>query len=171
MIQETNVTEDVLNFDQNAKPKLPSGLNVLTILTIIGCSVFGLLTLFTPMINKLLLSFMDKATESGRELSAKELADIEKGKAAIELSQQNIIPLMSVGLVGIILCFVGALWMRKLKKDGYWMYVAGEIAPLIAGLFIMGTAQYTSIWSVIFAAGIPLLFVILYTMQRKYLVK
>jgi hypothetical protein len=51
------------------------------------------------------------------------------------------------------------------------MYVAGEIAPLIAGVIIMGTGQYTSIWSVILGVGIPVLFVILYTVQRKYLVK
>lgn len=169
MTQDT--TSDVLNFDQNAKPKLPSGLNVLTILTFIGCTVFGLVTLFLPMIYKFALSMMEKATSSGQELSSKQLADMEKSKAAMELAQQNMIPLMIIGLAGIILCFVGALWMRKLKKDGYWMYVAGELAPLIAGVFILGTSQYTSIWSVIFSAGVPLVFVILYTMQRKYLVK
>jgi hypothetical protein len=164
-------TPDVLNFDENAKPKLPTGLNVLSILTFIGCAVFGLITLLMPMINKFLLGIMDKATTSGRELSTKELADIEKGRAAIELSQHNMIPLITIGMIGIVLCFVGALWMRKLKKDGYWMYVAGEIAPLIAGVIIMGTGQYTSIWSVILGVGIPVLFVILYTVQRKYLVK
>jgi hypothetical protein len=164
-------TADVLNYDESGKPKLPSGLNVLTILTFIGCGVFGLLTLLMPMINKWMLGFMDKAVESGGELSAKELADIEKGRAAIELSQQNMIPLMAIGMIGIILCFVGALWMRKLKKDGYWMYVAGELAPVIGSVIIMGTGQYTSIWSIIIGAGVPVLFVILYTLQRKYLVR
>lgn len=81
------------------------------------------------------------------------------------------IPMMIVGLVCIILCLVGALWMRKLKKDGYWIYVAGELAPILAGLFIMGTAQYTSIWSVLFGVGIPATFVVLYTLQRKHLTK
>lgn len=171
MNQETLITEDVLNFDQNAKPKLPTGLNVLTILTFIGCAVFGIITLLMPMINKFLLGFMDKATNSGQDLSAKELAEIEKGRAAIELSQQNMIPLIVIGMIGILLCFIGALWMRKLKKDGYWMYIAGELTPLVAGVIIIGTSQYTSIWSVVFGAGIPILFVILYTMQRKYLIR
>ena len=119
-------TADVLNYDNNNKPKLPSGLNVLTILTFIGCAIFGLLTLLSPVINKFLLKMMDEATSSGRELSTKQLAEMEKGRAAIELAGQNMIPLMAIGMIGIILCFVGALWMRKLKKDGYWMYVAGE---------------------------------------------
>ncbi len=163
-------TADVLNYDNNNKPKLPSGLNVLTILTFIGCAIFGLLTLLSPVINKFLLKMMDEATSSGRELSTKQLAEMEKGRAAIELAGQNMIPLMAIGMIGIILCFVGALWMRKLKKDGYWMYVAGELAPVIAGFFLLGTAQYTGVFSIVIAVGLPLLFVILYTMQRKYLV-
>ena len=169
MTQET--TPDVLNFDENQKSKLPSGLNVLTILTFIGCVVFGILTLLTPVIYNFMTGFMDKAVNSGNELSDKQLADIEKGRAVMELSHQNMIPLMTIGMAGIILCFVGALWMRKYKKDGYWMYVAGEIIPVIASFLLLGTAQYTGVFSVIIGLGLPLLFVFLYTMQRKYLIK
>jgi hypothetical protein len=167
----SQTTTEHLDFatEQNKK-KLPTGLNVLTILTFIACGIFGLVTLFTPAILKFSLSMMEKAASSGAELSTKQLADMEKSKAAIELSKQHMIPMMIVGLVCITLCFVGALWMRKLKKDGYWIYVAGELAPILAGLVIMGIAQYTSIWSVLFGVGIPVVFVILYTLQRKHLV-
>ncbi len=162
-------TADILH---NEEPKkLPSGLNVLTILTFIGCAIFGLLTLCTPMINKFFLKMMDEAGKSGREISAKQMEDMEKGRAAIELTNQHMIPLITIGMAGIILCFVGALWMRKLKKDGYWIYVVGELAPILGMFFIMGTAQYTSIWSYIIGIGLPVLFVLLYTMQRKHLVK
>lgn len=169
MTQET--IPDVLPYDENAKPKLPSGLNVLTILTFIGCGIFSLFTLLSPVIYKFLLSMMDKAASSGKEFSEKELTDMEKGRAAIELMTNNMVPTMIIGMVGIILCFVGALWMRKFKKDGYWMYVAGELAPLIAGFLLFGTKQYTGVSSYIFGIGIPLVFVILYTTQRKYLTK
>ena len=113
---------------------------------------------------------MDKAASSGQDFTPKQQADMEKGRAAIELATQHMVPIMIMGLAGVTLCFVGALWMRKLKKDGYWLYVAGELAPLIASYFILGTSQYTSVWSVVFAVGIPSIFVILYTTQRKYLV-
>ena len=168
MTQET--TADILNFDENSKPKLPSGLNVLTILTFIGSAVFGLLTLLMPFLYKFLIGMMDKAVNSGKELSAKELAGMEKSRSLMELSQQNAIPLTIIGMAGIILCFVGALWMRKLKKDGYWMYVAGEIAPVLGSVFILGTAQYTGVSSILLGVGIPILFVVLYTLQRKHLV-
>jgi hypothetical protein len=146
-------------------------LNVLTILTFIGCSIFGLLTLCTPLLNKFLLSVMDKAANSGQDIPASKLAEMEKGRAALEMASQNMIPLMAIGMAGIILCFIGALWMRKFKKDGYWMYVAGELAPLLGSFFIMGTSQYTGIVSLLIGLGIPILFVVLYTTQKKYLTR
>ncbi len=60
--------------------------------------------------------------------------------------------------------------MRKLKKDGYWIYVSGELLPIIVSLILLGTAQFNGAFSIVIALGIPLAFVILYTMQRKYLV-
>ena len=154
----------------NEKPQLPSGLNVLTILTFIGCGVGLLFTLLTPTISKFFLGFMDKAKSSGNELSAKQLAEIEKGKAVLELTLANMVPLMIVGLLGIVLCLVGAIWMRKLKKDGFWIYVGGELLPVIGSFIILGTAQYTGVTSVVMGIGIPVVFVILYSMQRKFLV-
>ena len=170
-MEQQNATNDLLNEVDHDKAKLPSGLNVLTILTFIGSSIFGLFTLCMPVINRFLLEMIDKAKDSGKDISAKDLADMEKGRAAIVLAQQNLIPLMVIGLIGITLCFVGALWMRKLKKDGYWLYVTGELAPVIAGIIIMGTSQLEGVTGILLNIGIPLTFVILYTMQRKYLIR
>lgn len=162
-------TTDKLNFEADP-PRMSSTLNVLTILTFIWCGISALYTLAMPTINDFLLKTLDKAASSGKEFTAKELSDMERGRAAIELSNQNMIPLMVVGIVCIVLCFLGALWMRKLKKDGYWLYVTGELAPIIAGIIILGTSQLASIWGILIGIGIPVLFVILYTTQRKYLV-
>jgi hypothetical protein len=169
MNQDT--AKDLLNYDEQGQAKLPSGLNVLTILTFIGCSIFGLFTLFSPMLNKFLLGMIDKAASSGQELTTKQAEEMQKGRAALELASQNMIPLMAIGLAGIILCFIGALWMRKFKKDGYWMYVAGELAPVLGSFLIMGTAQFSGAMSMVAGIGIPVIFVILYTMQRKHLTK
>ena len=164
-------TKDLLEYDEQGKAKMPTGLNVLTILTFIGCGIFGLLTLLAPVIYKFSLNMMEKAKSSGQELSEKQVADMAKGKAAIELAMQNMIPTMIIGMAGIILCFVGALWMRKYKKDGYWMYVAGELAPIIASIVIVGTSQLEGFWGIAVGIVIPVTFVILYTLQRKYLTK
>ncbi|MBS1510455.1 MAG: DUF4064 domain-containing protein [Bacteroidetes bacterium] len=169
MSQET--TNDLLNQNDESSKKLSSGLNVLTILTFIGCAFWGILTLLTPVINKFLLGLIEKAQNSGQELPAKQAADLEKGKAALELASQNMIPLIVIGMVGIILSFVGALWMRKLKKEGYLIYIIGEITPIVGGIIIMGAVQFTGVFNIIIGIVIPVLFMVLYTLQRKYLVK
>lgn len=159
---------DQIELNEDGKPKLPSGLNVLTILTFIGCGIGLLFVLLTPVINKFFLEMMQKANTS--EMSAKQLGDMEKGKAVMELTMANLVPLMIIGIIGIVLCLVGAIWMRKRKKDGFWIYSGGELLPVIGNFIILGTAQFTGVMSVVFAIGIPVLFVILYAMQRKHLV-
>ncbi len=167
---DTNSTSNVLDFAEGERPTLPSGLKTLTILTFIGCGLGLLYTLAAPMLNKFFLSMMDKAASSGQEMTTKQLEDIQKGRAAIELIQNNMVPILAISLVAIILCFIGALWMRNLKKDGFWIYTAGEILPVIGNFILLGSAQFTGVMSVLIGVGIPLLFIILYAMQRKYLV-
>lgn len=168
-MNEFNNNADALDLNDFEAKKIPQSLNVLTILTYIGCAIFGLLTLLTPWFTKFFLGMMDKAAESGKELSAKELSDMEKGRHAMELTQAHMFPIIAVGLVGIILCFIGAFMMRKLKKDGFWIYVAGQVVPIIGNLAILGTAQFTGVTSYLVLL-IPIIFIILYARQRKYLV-
>lgn len=162
---------DRVELTEDGKPKLPTGINVLTILTFVGSGIGLLFVLLTPVINKFFMGFMEKAQTSGKDLTTKELAEIEKGKAVIELSQANLVPLMVIGLVSIALCIVGAIWMRQLKKDGFWIYTGGELLPVIGNFILMGTAQFTGVFSIVIGIGLPVLFVILYAFQRKYLVK
>lgn len=167
---DTTLAPATITPNPNGQPVLPSTLNVLTILTFIGCGIGILFVLLTPMINKFFLGFMDKAKSSGRELTVKELSDIEKTKSLMELSQANLVPLMAVGLVSMGLCLAGAIMMRKLKKDGFWIYTGGELLPLIANFIILGMAQFTGVVAVVLGIGLPVLFVLLYANQRKHLV-
>lgn len=165
---ETNftATETLSEF----QPKtLPSALNVLTILTFIGCALGAIFTLATPWIMKFSLNMMNKAVETGTDMTPKQAADMEASKKMIELTQSNMIPLLLIGAAGIILCFIGALMMRKLKKDGFWIYVSGQVLPIIGNLALMGMAQFTGVTSYLMFL-IPVVFIVLYAMQRKYLV-
>lgn len=148
---------------------LPGSLNVLTILTFIGCGLGAIFTLATPWIMKFSLGMMNKAAESGTDLTPKQVSDMETSRKAIELTQSNLIPLLLIGAAGLVLCFIGALMMRKLKKDGFWIYVAGQVLPIAGNLAIMGMAQFTGATSYIMFL-IPVVFIILYSRQRKYLV-
>ena len=113
---------------------------------------------------------MDKARTSGADLTAKQLEDMEKGKAVMELTAANMVPLMAIGLVSVALCVVGAIWMRKLKKDGLWIYMGGEVLPLIGNFILLGTDQFTGFFSIFIAIALPLLFIVLYIRQMKYLI-
>ena len=82
-MSDSNSSTSILELDKEGAAKLPTGLNVLTILTFIGCGLMLIWILCWPMLNKFALSVMGKAQSSGTELSAKQLEDMEKGIAAI----------------------------------------------------------------------------------------
>lgn len=152
-----------------AKNGIPKKINSLTILTFVGCGIFALLTLLTPLLLPFALKFMDKAFTSGSaDLSPTQLADLAKARDLIELQIANAIPLMIIMLVGIGLRFVGALQMRKLKKDGFLFYVAGHIIPLVGTTVIMGLSQLKEggYYVGVVIAG---LFIFLYSKERKLL--
>jgi hypothetical protein len=164
-----NNTNDVLKNEAFERDTLPQGLNILTILTIVWCSISGIITLLMPWFMKFMMNIMDKAAE-GKDLSAKKLEEMEKSRHAFEILQANLIPTLIIGIIGVALCFVGAIMMRKFKKDGFWIYVAGQVLPIIGSLALLGTSQFTGVTSYVFAA-IPFLFIYLYSRQLKYLTK
>ena len=167
---DTNFTTDSENLSEFQTQPLPRGLNVLTILTFIGCAIGAVFSMATPWLMKFSLNMINKAAETGTDLTPKQIADMEISKKVIELTQSNMVPLISIGILGIILCFIGAFMMRKLKKDGFWIYVGGQVLPIIGSLALLGMAQFTGATSYIMFL-IPVVFIILYSMQRKYLVK
>jgi len=149
--------------------KLPSLLNVLTILSIIGC-VFQF---FSMPISKWLMGFAMKALENQEavaKMSADDVEKMQKAKTVFELMEANSIPLWIVTLLGVGLCFYGVLQMRKLKKDGFYMYAIGEVIPLIGtGIIIGFSNQFNGTSSYIFGIGLPILFIGLYYSQLKYM--
>lgn len=161
---------DTLNHDEINGNELPKSLNILTILTFIGCGIGVIFTVLSPLFMDFSLKAIDKGAASGAELTQKQMADMEKSRHVIELTQSHLVPLLLVGSIGLILCFAGAVMMRKLKKDGFWIYVAGQVLPLAGNLAILGTAQFTGVSSY-FAFILPLVFIYLYSRQRKYLIK
>ena len=159
---------DVLS-DIPGTEKQYGGLKTLTVLTFIGSGIALLYIIFTPALLNWSLKMMDQAQSSGREMSASDLQKIADGRRAIELARANLVPLMIVGIVATIACIVGAMWMRKLKKDGFYIYLAGEILPIIAGFVLMGMNQYTGVFSMVIGLAIPIVFIILYSVNVKYL--
>lgn len=72
-----------------------------------------------------------------------------------------------VGIVGSLLCLVGALQMWKLKRTGYFIYVVGEIVPIIITGILMGSVFFKGYQ--IIGLILPIVFVVLYSINLKYL--
>jgi hypothetical protein len=167
-MSDVNQTNDYTQ-QTGQKKKLPGSLNVLTILTFIGCGIGLLWSLAAGPFMRWSLSMMQKAQEQGN-MTEKQLTDMEKGKIAIDKFLDNQWPLLTVGLVGILLCFYGALQMRKLKKEGFYIYILGQIIPLIGGTLLVGfSVQFSGVMAYVLGLGLPLLFIILYATNLKYM--
>jgi hypothetical protein len=165
---DTNQTHDFLA-RQGEPPELPAFLNVLTILTLIG-SCYELYTSLKSFFSgQKALEQLQQAQEKLENYPdwAKKMA----GPEVMEMTQksiQNKIPILVIGLVSIFLCVLGALQMRKLKKQGYVLWLLGELLPWVGIIIFIGSVFFKTFaaYFIIF----PVLFIILYTTQRKYLV-
>jgi hypothetical protein len=166
---DTNSTSDVLDFAKGEKPAIPSGLNVLTILTFIGCGI-GFLSSIWSYVNaekgyKDMVDAQSKLTEApawAKKMMGPEMVEIARK------SLENKLPILLLGLVATALCLYGALEMRKLKKQGFILYVVGELLPIVAGVLFIGTGMFSGF--ALIGIAIPIIFIILYLMQKKHLI-
>ena len=153
------------------KPKLTKTLNILTILTIIGSAIFLISVLLMPTCTGFSKKMMAKAAESGQQMSPKDMEKIREANAQLEIVEKNMIPYIAINVLGAGLCLFGAVMMRKLKKDGYWLYIAGQVLPWVGNILVLGVAYFTGqMMNTIFMLMITLLFIVLYTTQRKNLI-
>jgi hypothetical protein len=157
------------NFNPEAN-KLPSSLNTLTILTFIGS---GLQLIsggwqyinadkgYAKMQETISSPDFDKMPEFAKKMMSPQA--LENARLAAE----NKIPLLVLALLGGILGIVGALQMRKLKMQGYYVWLISEIVPLIGTAIFMGLSAFSGFAMI--GLIFPLLFIVLYTLQRKHL--
>ncbi|OIR00146.1 hypothetical protein GALL_177920 [mine drainage metagenome] len=155
--------------EPNAAPEYGS-LKTLTVLTFIG-SALGFIGGIYQFINaEKGVENMEKAMANPDTPEfAKKMMTPEALEAA-RIGAANKLPILILGLIGVVLCTVGAMQMRKLKQQGYYLWLIGEVIPIIGSLLFLGSAAFAGGFMTYIIYGIILLFIILYTMQRKYLI-
>jgi hypothetical protein len=157
------------NFKEEGKPKLPTFLNVLTILTFVW-SAYEIYTHIRNFTNGA-KSLADLQKAQGQMENAPAWAKKFAGPEMVELLQKSIdnrVPLIIINLIAVSLCVFGAIEMRKLKKQGYWLWLFGELLPYIGTAIFIGGAFFNSFLALFMI--FPIIFIILYTTQRKNLV-
>lgn len=77
-----------------------------------------------------------------------------------------------VAIIGAIGCSIGAYFMLKMKRFGFYIYVVSQILPLALGVVTMnslGGAGGFQFITLILSAIFPVGFIILYSLNYKYL--
>jgi hypothetical protein len=161
------------NMPSDIKPALPSGINVLTILTFIASGLsFCYYLWYIAGGAKKSLDGMEEMVNSSKFDSMpgflKKMYSPEM-IAQARTMYENRVGISLINILGIVLCVIGTIQMRKLRQQGYYLYVVGEIMPLIAMTVFVGVGWIGGMGG-IFATIFVVLFIILYTAQRKHLV-
>ena len=165
----TDTNSNVLEFAEGGKPVLPSGLNVLTILTFIGCGL-GFIGAFWTY-SQAEKSYKNLVDAQSKMSEAPAWAKSMMGPDMLEISRksmENKLPIMLLTIVGVALCLYGALEMRKLKKQGFILWLVGEVLPVVGGILFIGAGMFKGF--ALIGIAFPIIFILLYAVQRKYLV-
>jgi hypothetical protein len=150
--------------------RLPETLNVLTILTFIGCGLGYISAIYGFFSASNYQAQMDKIRDAQDKLGDGAMSKWMAGSMEmLQRTHDYRYIMLAVGLVFTTLCLVGALQMRKLRKSGFTIYAIGELTPILISVILLGFS-ITSAVSMGFGLVVALVFVILYANQRKYMV-
>jgi len=172
--QNVDQAKDLLNLEQKDMQKLPTMLNVLTILTYIGCAlgaIGALYSYFTISASYKLIEGISSGTAGTDPDNKLVQSMLSQSAQMIKKQYDNRTMIMILALAGIALCFYGAMQMRNLKKQGFLVYVIGELMPLLSFAIFVGFGGLFAGIGMIFTLLLAAVFIILYATQLKELVK
>lgn len=155
---------DLLDDKVQTESKRPVFLTVLCILTFVGAG-FGIIA---ALIGMLAFGTLEDSTAELNDLGG----PVDFGNA---YRWMKISYLLS--LAGSVLCLVGALFMWRLKKFGFFIYVPGQVLPLIGSfltvnsMFGGGILAGFGMITIVFSALFPLAFIIMYGLNLKYMTR
>jgi hypothetical protein len=157
------------------QPRMTPLLKVISILSIVASSfqfLSAVYSYFTAESNYVTVTAMSdgvgKAPMPGWLKSIigdpQDLVEIAKSQ------MENKVPLLLLGVLAAGLCLWGVIQMRKLKKQGLYIYVIGELLPFLTMTLFMSSAAFNGVafYATVF---FTLLFIILYWTQRSCLVR
>jgi hypothetical protein len=154
------IIEDLNDGPSNGQ--LPQFLNVLTILTFIYTGLTVIMSLYS-------LSTQADQQRSIDQLRNMPGADFFGGGLAdaAQIALDNIYVLQGTAVGVAIFCLIGALLMRKLKKNGYYIYVIASVVGMVVPISIIGLG--TMGFAVLLGSVFTIAFIIMYGVNFKYL--
>lgn len=139
---------------------LPFSLKALFVLSFIGIGI------------TILSNILKLMSASGTVLLLAYFNDVPGSKEAItqiENLQIHQINYYGFVIISAIISLVGVLMMLKMKKKGFFVYVVGQITPIISAFILLGGYKLIGgTWFMIYEILISLLFIIFYTLNLKH---
>jgi hypothetical protein len=159
--------------EQQPEAKAMTGtIKVLTILTFIGCglafigAVWSLYSSGKSMEQIAILQEQaDQMSDGGNEVAT---GMMMQSIDMIRKQYENRYLLLIVNLLATGLCLFGALEMRKMRKNGFYLWLTGELLPILITVAIIGFNLMGGIVmgaSLLFAS----VFIVLYALQLKHM--
>jgi uncharacterized protein YutD len=163
--------------ETNISPLRPKSLTVLCYLTIFA-SMFMILSSFGGIFNpeeqtkrteELLNEYDALVSQSSRD--EKSLEEFQKGLKSISLSNttSNTHDYSVFTLIFNVLTLSGAFLMLRLKKNGFRLYVLGNIIAVVSALLVYGSGSWLGISYAVYHAFTGFIFVLLYALKMKYM--
>ena len=158
------IADEILEDEfENRPDKLPQFLNVLTILTFIGSGInviAAIYNLATIEQQKQSIALMESMRGSNPFMDDSMIESIKMMYEHIYLMQGSAIAIA-------IACIVGAMMMRKLKKNGFFLYTFASVLSIVIPLAVIGFGLMGMM--ILLGSIITIAFVIMYGVNYKYL--
>ena len=165
------------NLDEvNAQPAgRPTFLTVICILTFVGAGIGLLAALYSVATVQSTIAQLEqsqKAMEGIGTTFGSEFDNIIQSQ--IEVTKKFGFIAAILNILGNGLCLLGAFWMWSLKKNGFFVYVIGQILPLIASFGLLGGMSFGAFAGLAFVGMIigalfPIAFIVMYALNLKHM--
>jgi pheromone shutdown protein TraB len=149
---------------QPATKERPTFLTVLCILSFIGVGLVVISNLVALIGGGVSKAIMESSEEVMQAMEAVEEVPVVGESVSKIVSSASTIA--AINIIAALVVLVGVFMMWSLKKTGYYIYIVGEIAPVIALIVLGGLLGG---FMAIFSSFIAILFIILYGLNVKHM--
>lgn len=155
------------NTGASAPAKRPQFLTVLCILTFVGVGISIIGSVMGYMATQTAAAMMGGMESLGNTEGMSTMPGMEDAMATANAALQYATMILGIGVLGAILCLVGAMMMWKQKKTGFYIYTVGEIVPPIVSMVLLGMTGMGMF--AILGFLLPIAFIVMYGMNLKHM--
>jgi hypothetical protein len=146
-------------------------INVLSILTFIGCGIAfisAIWSLYSSGKSMEQIAIMQEQVDQMGETSETAANIMLQSIDMVKKQYDNRYLLLIVNLLSTGLCLFGAIEMRKMRKNGFYLWLTGELLPILITVAIIG---FNLMGGIVLGASLLFagVFIVLYGLQVKHM--